>query len=350
VISLLSEDAFENAQALTLALKQVISRFQGWALAPGDYSLEVMTAALNCPEVPDAACLVAVAQAIKSDRFVWGIMKRDGNDVVADVHLWEWGSEKSRAEVRYSSELKDASQGTLLDMAAQTFEKLLAGREGKLVVHAGKADGEVLVDGAPRAKLVNGKAELMVLSGEVTIAVRAPGFELAQQAVTIGGGTTSELTLELVATDRPAPPPDDTKDREAAKRAKTRRTVGYGALAAGAALAGVGTAFWVQSYQQTKNNEWQRFREEVAKDEDPCIRAPLEGRQDIDDLCKRNKRARLLAQVLVPSGVVAAGVGTVLLFTSQQREHEAHAPKAARFTLYPYVGGDGASLDVRYDF
>ena len=52
VIALGSPDAWENAKALTGALRRAVIRADGLSLASGEFSLEVLTAALDCPEPP----------------------------------------------------------------------------------------------------------------------------------------------------------------------------------------------------------------------------------------------------------------------------------------------------------
>src|SRR3954463_14496133 len=84
VIAVQTDTADDQAEALTKALRTAVRAMPGWSLGEGDYSLEVLTLSLKCPEPPDASCQSRIADQIKSDRYVWGTLKKPkGKQVVS---------------------------------------------------------------------------------------------------------------------------------------------------------------------------------------------------------------------------------------------------------------------------
>src|SRR5262249_43586159 len=77
VITFDSDDADEQAEALTGALRSRIRASHGWSLADAPQSLGMLTAALRCPGKPlTAECQAKVADQIKAERFVFGYVSR----------------------------------------------------------------------------------------------------------------------------------------------------------------------------------------------------------------------------------------------------------------------------------
>jgi hypothetical protein len=139
VLTMASEDSYEQAQALTIALKRAVTRTEGWSLAKGDFSLEVMTAALGCSIPPDTGCQKRIADKANINRYVWGTVAKSGKkEVVAVLRLYENGEQKSDTEIKYASNLTDPSDDTLLNIAYDAFAKLTGSAQGVLVVTAGK--------------------------------------------------------------------------------------------------------------------------------------------------------------------------------------------------------------------
>jgi hypothetical protein len=75
VLSLQTEDAFDQAEALTKALKRVVSETPGWSHIDNDWAVQVLVLSLECVEPPDAACEEKIAAEIKTDRYLWGTMR-----------------------------------------------------------------------------------------------------------------------------------------------------------------------------------------------------------------------------------------------------------------------------------
>jgi hypothetical protein len=84
-----SDDADDQAEALTGALRSHLRASPGWNLIETTQSLSMLTAALRCPRRPDAACLARIGDRLKADRFIWGLMNRGPrHQVVVELHFW----------------------------------------------------------------------------------------------------------------------------------------------------------------------------------------------------------------------------------------------------------------------
>src|ERR1051325_936057 len=81
VIAVQTADADDQAEALTKALRTAVRATAGWSLGEGDYSLEVLTLSLKCPEPPDANCQSRIADQIKADRYIWGVIQKKGSTI-----------------------------------------------------------------------------------------------------------------------------------------------------------------------------------------------------------------------------------------------------------------------------
>ena len=86
VLSIDSDDAEDQADALSGAIRSRVRLAPGWSLQETSHSLSMLTAALRCPQKPDTPCLQRIGDQIHTDRFIWGTMsKGPNNQVVADL-------------------------------------------------------------------------------------------------------------------------------------------------------------------------------------------------------------------------------------------------------------------------
>ena len=74
VLPLTTDDADDQADALTRALRARVEALPAWAPQESAQSFETLSIALRCPTKPDAACLERVADQIHTDHYVWGTM------------------------------------------------------------------------------------------------------------------------------------------------------------------------------------------------------------------------------------------------------------------------------------
>jgi hypothetical protein len=357
VLTVMSPEAFDNANALTVALKRVISRAEGWSLAPGDYSLEVLLAGFNCDEQPDNECLQKIAGSIESSRFIWGTMDVVDDQVRTELHLWSEGRNVGQASLRYSRNLTDPSDDTLISMAEDAFHELLGESEGRLIVIAGDATGDVYVNGELSGRIEDGTAKLMVQAGELEVVVKAPGYLDGRSKTTLRPGDKTKLVLELVRDPDYVEPKakksrehrkatEPARDRKQRKSVSTQKAVGLGAVGAGVIVAGVGGGYWISSYGQRNDDAYEDYRSTVDQDADPCEQAKVDQREDIIDHCEANRTTRTMARILTPAGGVVAVAGLVLVLTDKpanERVQRRIRPSVA-------VGPRGGRMDLTVHF
>jgi hypothetical protein len=348
VLAIGSEDAYEQAQALTIALKRAITRTEGWTMTKGDYSLEVMTAALGCPIPPDAGCQKKIAEKIAGKRYIWGTLAKKGKkEVVAVLRLWEDGAQKKDVEITYASNLTDPSDDSLLSIASDAFAKLTGEATGVVVVSAGSVNGKVFVDGKEVGSVTDGRTELTLSSGEHKIMVRADGFNDAVGTVSVRAGSSAEVVLN--PTPVGAGGGDPTSDKSTGGSSKL---LGYAAVGVGGALILTGSYFWIRSAGQTKDDTYEDFRKStVPEGEDTCKHAESVGRDDVVDICDKNKRDKTLAWVLTPVGAVVTGVGVYLLMSGgDDKPAAAKRRPAPRVQPLLGLGPGGGELRVNVTF
>ena len=92
VLSIRTDDADDQADALTHALRALVRASPHWSLVETTQSFETLSIALRCPPRADALCLQRMGDQLRADRFVWGTMtKQKAGLVAADIHLWTRG-------------------------------------------------------------------------------------------------------------------------------------------------------------------------------------------------------------------------------------------------------------------
>ena len=238
VLAIDSDDADEQADALTNALRSRVRETQGWTLTETTQSLSMLTAAFQCPQHPDAACLDRIGDKLKSDQFVWGVLaKAPQHQVTAEVHLWQRGKPDHVARETFSDNLKDANDDNLKKVAAQVFLKLVGATTATLVIHTSGDTGSILVDGVAKGTLERGRATLTLPAGAHTIEIQAAGFAASKRDVTLEVGGSSQLEVVL----EPIGPPGG--EVGPSKPLPVRKIVGWTSIGAGVVLVAIGIGF-----------------------------------------------------------------------------------------------------------
>lgn len=351
VLAVSSDKNFEHAQALTIALKRAVTRAEGWALAKGDYSLEVISLAIGCDIPPSPDCQKKIAGKAGANRYIWGTLAVQKKEAVAELHLFENGAEARSTTIRYASNLTDPSDDTLMDVAAGGFAELMGATQGVLVVIAGNVTGEVFVDGEKVGLISEGRTELTVAPGEHKVLVRAPGYNDAVGTVTVRPGDSAEVRLTPSAKDAGGGS-DPAKDSGGGM--SSNKMLGYGGLAVGGIVAAAGGYFWVRSALDNSNSDWDEFKSKVRENDDPCDVAAnggvdingnaIQRNAKINDHCDTNKSNKTLATILTPVGLVIAGVGAYFLLTDDSDEKSA---KKRPPRVQPIVGLGPRGGEVR---
>src|SRR4051812_25852404 len=196
VIALQTNDADDQAEALTKALRSAVRLMPGWSLGEGDNALEVLVLKLQCTEPPDASCQSRIADVIKSDRYVWGIVNKKGDNVVGELNYWVRGQGTSKAPVDYSANLTEANDEALKKVANDAITSLTGGPpKGQLHVKAGNVSGQVFIDGQPVGALTNGEGTFNVPSGQRRITVKAAGYGDAETTTVVKPTGTVDVAL-----------------------------------------------------------------------------------------------------------------------------------------------------------
>jgi len=349
VLAIDSDDADEQAEALTNALRSRVRETAGWTLLETTQSLRMLTAAFQCPQRPDAACLDRIGDKLKTDQFVWGVLaKAPGHQVTAEVHFWGRGKPDRSTRETYSDNMKDANDDSLKKVALQIFGKLLGISGGTLVLHASADSGTIVVDGVAKGALDHGRATLALPAGTHTIEVQASGFATAKKEVTIDPAGTSQLEIVLessaaVAVEAPHKP------------LPVRKIVGWSAIATGGILVAVGIGFGVSYLSDSNDLNTQRQDNYTVNSKtpvaDPCVStlanipAAERGCMDVNAA-----HSAVIGEVttLAIGGALAA-VGIYLVATDHSSSDAAPPPTASVFShvhLVPSIGPNSGSMVV----
>jgi hypothetical protein len=356
VLELDSDDADDQAEALTGALRSRARSAPGWVLLDTAQSLSMLTAALRCPQRPDQGCLQRIGDQLKTDRFVWGIVTKAGAGphlVTAEVHEWMRGKPDVVAKESYSDNLKDQNDDTLRKIANRVFDRLTGGPASTLNIHAGSVDGMVIVDGEQKVALQHGSATVLVGAGAHLIEIQAAGFTPARQNVTANGGETQDVNVEL-AVEPPFAP---------ATPASPRKTLIWGTLIGGGALLVAGGVLSVvfESERATLNTDLQNnygFGNSIKSIPDPCTfnaaGASSAELGQINQGCSAHNTAQavLIPQIAsLAAGGILATVGIVLLVTDHKKDSTAGVTTGITdVRVLPDVGPRGGSLALTASF
>lgn len=324
-----SEEADDQADALTGALRSRVRGASGWSLMETSASLGMLTAGLKCPPRPTPDCQQRIADQLKTERYIWGIVTKGptAGHVTAEVHLFQKGKPDTTFKEQFSDNLKDPNdEKGIGKIAARIVERLAGSVLGTIVVKAGDASGEVVLDGDKRVALVSGSAKLEASPGSHSIEITSGAGAPTKRTVLVTAG--KESVVELGAAE-PAGP------QEPGKPFPTRKAIGGGVLAAGVVLgvlSVVNLTSWMDD--KSKGEDLAKF---VPNGEKPC---DPNGNAEFCQLDKDAKTHSAVAIVTGSLGAVALGVGAYLFFVDGGGSSDkAAAAAAARKTrVLPTVG------------
>lgn len=347
VLSFDSDDAEEQADALTGALRSRVRASQGWSLIESSQSLGMLTAALRCPQRPiPADCEQRIAEQLKTERYIFGWVtksKDQANSVTAEVHLYQKSKQDTVIKETYADNLKDQNDDTLRKLAQRLLDKIGQSVVGAIVVKMGTENGEVVVDGDKRVPMQNGVARLELAPGGHSVELDANGQTTAKRTVLVTAGkeTVVDLSLsggDLFTSDKPFP---------------TRKVIGGGLGVLGVA-AGV-----IAVVNLAKYFEDQDRGDELQASTNPNIRKLPPGKSADDacgkelaetsEICVANSDANRHSAVAIGTGIasgVLLGVGAYLFFV----EPSSSEKKSARPRLAPTFGRNGGGFVLSGSF
>lgn len=354
VVAISTQDADEQADGLTKALRSAIRTLPGWSLLETDYALEVLVLQLKCSDPPDAACLSRIADQIKADRFIWGSIKKRGSNVTGELHLWVRGKGSTKIPVDYSANLSEANDEALKRIANDAILTLTGGApKGSVHVKAGNVDGQVFVDTQPVGALSGGEGTFLVGSGTHRITVKAHGYGDVEGSIEVKPGATTEVSFSPSKAD-------------SGKGASWRKIGGYIGLGSGAVFAGIGFygMFRIIAINSDKSSLFFQYRNDVYNSKgstDACKAAQVDNwpppppiKPDVasarleaaKSACSTGSSLETLQYIMFPAAAVAGGAGIYLLLTAPKEP-----PKdQVGLQVLPQVGPGIARLDLKYTF
>jgi len=355
VLAIDSDDADEQADALTMALRSHVRLTAGWSLLETTQSLSMLTAAFQCPQHPDATCLTRIGDKLKADQFLWGVMsKAAGHLVTVEVHWWARGKPDHVAHETFSDNMKDSNDDSLRKVATQVFGKLLAAAAGTLVLHASADGATLVVDGDSKGTLDHGRITLTLAAGPHAIELQASGFVNTHRDVTILPSGTSELEV-IMDPDGSAAPLS-----VGGKPLPIRKIVGWSAIAAGGILVATGVGFGVAYLGDQSDLDKARAGNygvtgTTKAITDPCNPGTTFGSRTVAGCNAVNAAhsAEIGEITTLSIGAALAAVGVFLLVTDHGAE-ASPAPAAktslSRFKLAPSFGPGQGSMAILGSF
>lgn len=286
VLALDSDDAEEQADALTGAIRSRIRNSQGWSLVETTQSLGMLTAALRCPGKPiPADCEQRIAEHLKTDRFIFGyVSKGPAGQVTAEVHLFQKSKPDTVIRESYSDNLRDANDDTLRQKAQKILERLGGSAVGVIVVKMGAENGEVIIDGEKHVPLQNGTAHIELSPGTHSVEATTKNGATQKRNINVTAGKETIVDLALAGTTvGPAEPPKEDKPFPVFK------ALGGGLMAVGVAglvVSVIFTSKWFgdKSDAQDKNDELHasNARDRAAGNPNPQVLELPEGKSASD--------------------------------------------------------------------
>jgi hypothetical protein len=370
VVAIRSYDADDQAEALTVMLRNRLRALRGWSVGEGDHSLEVLTLGLKCGDVPDESCQAKIGQQIGSERYIWGTLhKQKGGQVTADLHLWARGKPTAEARFTYSDNLTAPGDETLKRKVDSALAKLVGvGETGAVVVRSQDAAvGDVYVDGKPYGVMRGGEMKLDLAPGSHEVELRR-GATSQKGTVSVRPGVSVELSLApAVANEIPAEAPTTVgTSLSSTSRSSygSSKAMGVAALGMGVVLIGGGIYSSVRVRQIDTDEGFDRYRRGFHHDQDICDEAragassAVPGAASADEvrrLCSQASTFQVLQYVLLGLGAASAGTGIYLLARNPNPRATATVPAPVaetrpRWDLGPHVGRSAAGLQLRLVF
>lgn len=358
VVAVKSDDALDQAEALTQALGKAVRDAKGWSLEEGKvHSLEFLILQMKCSEPIDAACEARIAEVIKADRYIWGTLDMSGKtEVKGTLHMFVRGKGTSTAPLKYSANLTEPTDDSLVRVAVEAVNTVTGGPpNGGLRVTAGGIEGQLYVDDQPIGALPKEGGTFQLPAGEHRIVVKAKGYADAETTIKVRPATTVDAQLTMEVQEESAP-------------VDGRMVGGFVSLAVGVGVAAVGLWAALDVNALKKDETYSNYQALVPASQDVCDYAkdgmlPALNPGKVSDICDEARTMEIIQAVMFPTAAVAVGVGGFLLGTSSLAGEEeptaeeapaegAPAPEepAVTWSLEPYVGPDLQWVQLRARF
>ena len=340
VLTIQTLDAFEQAEAFSVALRRAVGKALGYKLRASekDLALQVLVLSLDCVEPPDAACEERIATEIASDTYVYGLMKKEGGEVTGTLHLYRRGGGTKKTAFRFSANLTDGADDALVSLAAKHLDEITGGAPpATITIRAGSLDGRVMRGEEQLATLSRGVATVKLAPGAHELEVVADGYET--MALKVDAKTREQREIKLTPIAKQDSGPD------------YQKIFGFTSLGLGAVAAGVATYAGVRVL--SVNGDLDQYRNtNIEAGEDGCDpgdddRYPYVSQPNSNEviaLCREGKPMETLTLAMWPVAGTLAGLGVVLLATADWGGGETET--ALPLHVIPDFGPSHASVTV----
>ncbi len=297
-----SEDADAHADAITGALRSRVRSAPGWSLSETSQALGMLTAALKCTSRPSVECQQRIADHVKAERFIWGVVTKgpEKGQVTVEVHLYQRGKPDTVVKESYADNLKDGNDDSLRAVASRIIEQLGGSALGVVVVRApATMNGEVVVDGGKHVPLQRGAARIELAAGGHSVEL-VPAGECRKRNVLVTAGRESVVEF--------------TPQKDEETPFPTRKVVGGVAMGVGAVLGAIAVVELVRyANLQSDGDAYARSIPPPRIPGTPC-------KDDQNERCRQldadSKTASGVAIGTGIAGALAIGLGAFVFFSA----------------------------------
>jgi hypothetical protein len=348
VVTIDSEDAEDQADALTGALKSRIRGTPGWQLIESSNALGPLIMALKCPPKPDAACLNRIGDQLRVDRFFWGTMqKAPGKSVSVELHLWQRGKTDQATKDTYSDNLRDQNDDALKKIATRLFDKLAGATGGVLNVRSNVEGAQVFVDGEPKGTVTNGQASVELSPGTHKIEIRAEGYAPFQQTVTAAGAESTVSAQLVKGVEQPPPPPPPAGP---SKPFPTRQVVGWSMVGLGTVSGVIGIVEMATFFSKQSELEKEAAKHSPSEGEFCSDQFKAANGSTLCDLRSSGQTAAIMGWVFGGVGVALVAGGAALALTGGKSSDSAAALVIDKVRVQPYFAPTGGGVGFSGSF
>ena len=320
VLAFSSNDAVDEAAALTDAFKHALISAPGVADHGKSHALEAVALGAGCDDASAASCAPKIAVEIKYDKFIYGTIKKTPpNKITATLHYYNAGQIKTVAKTYDAGPVaKDGASPELKKIATEALFSLLGGApkgavEVTLSGPAANEDGELFENGQSVGKVTAGKGTLELPSGPHTLELRVKGFAASSGEVDV---TPAGATLQLAPVRLPPSKPID-----------FQLYGGIAAIAAGAVFIGIGVSNSLAVLKAQDDPTFDTYRRRFRGTVDVCseARAGREGADasapklagEVTRLCDETANKERAQYIFYGIGGALAIGGTILILTNK---------------------------------
>ena len=356
VLSVESDDAEDQAEALTVALRSRLRAGASFQVVDVSQSLGMLTGALKCGKVPDAACQGKIADQLRVERVIWGTMQKSANhQVTADLHLFHKGKGETPVRESYSDNLKDGNDDALRRVAQRILDRLMQKTPGFATIK-GNA-GEVLIDGGNRTTIEKGSLRLDLPPGPHTLEFSGKGLKGQKREVTIAPGVEVAVNITLAAEAAVAGPVKVEPEPVEGGGGNTRKIIGYAVMGVGGAGVLTGGMFGVV-YLDKRGKQSDLNAKFPSNAGDACEYAAgntaLGGAskgaaKEACDNSRAGEKAGNTGLIIAGAGAVVLGVGAYFAFTGSDSQDK-EKPKRLGVHVSPTFGRDSGGVLVLGQF